>query len=110
MEMPPSLSKISESERTPLVKWLLNLVGEQQQVIEQQQSSVEKLEAKVGQLEQQLEKLEAELKAGVADCPKSQKSRPAALTNRKNRKGREEKERVRPSGARRRAMMWMSNG
>ncbi len=78
MEMPPSLSEISESERTPLVKWLLNLVAEQQQVIEQQQSSLEKMEAYVGQLEQQLEKLEAELKA-VKRLPKKPKIQASRL-------------------------------
>jgi len=80
MEMPPSLSKIPESEQTPLVKWLLKLVGEQQQVIEQQQSSMEKLEAYVGQLEQQMQKLEAELKAAKR-LPKKPKIQASSLNH-----------------------------
>jgi uncharacterized coiled-coil protein SlyX len=63
MELPPSLSNIPESERTPLVKWLLNIIAQQQVVIEQQQESLDQMEAKVGQLEQHLLKLEEELKA-----------------------------------------------
>lgn len=54
MELPPTLSEIPESERTPLVKWLLNIIAEQQQVIEQQQERLDKLEAKAGQLEEEL--------------------------------------------------------
>ncbi len=33
-------SEIPESERTPLVNWLLNLVAQQQQVIENQQDKI----------------------------------------------------------------------
>ena len=77
MELPPSLSYIPESERTPLVKWLLKLIAQQQVVIEQQQSSLDKMEAQVGQLEQQLKKLEEELKATkqLPKKPKIQASR-----------------------------------
>ena len=77
MELPPSLSDIPESERTPLVKWLLNIIAQQQVVIEQQQESLNQMEAYVGQLEQQLLKLEEELKAAkqLPKKPKIQASR-----------------------------------
>ena len=45
---------IPESERTPLVEWLLNIIGEQQKLID-------KLEAKVSQLEQKVENLDEQL-------------------------------------------------
>ena len=45
---------ISESERTPLVEWLLKIITEQQQLIDQ-------LEAKVDQLEQKVENLDEQL-------------------------------------------------
>jgi uncharacterized coiled-coil protein SlyX len=45
---------IPESERTPLVKWLLNIIAEQQKLID-------KLEAKVSQLEQKVENLDEQL-------------------------------------------------
>ena len=79
MELPPSLSDIPESERTPLVKWLLLIIAQQQVVIEQQQSSRDKMEAQVGQLEQQLLLLEEELKA-AKQLPKKPKI-PASCLN-----------------------------
>ncbi len=90
MEIPLSLSEISKSERTPLVKWLLNLVTEQEQVIEQQQSSLEKLEAKVRQLEEQLKKQEAELKA-VKRLPKKPKIQASRLNQQELPEGEEGK-------------------
>jgi len=77
MELPPSLSDIPESERRPLVKWLLNIIAQQQVVIEQQPESLDQMEAYVGQLEQQLLKLEEELKAAkqLPKKPKIQASR-----------------------------------
>lgn len=45
MAIPRSPSEIPESERTPLVEWLLNIVAQQQQVIEHQQETISKLEA-----------------------------------------------------------------
>ncbi len=63
MELPPSLSDIPESERTPLVKWLLKIIAQQQQVIEQQQQSLGQMEVKVAQLEQKVGNLDEELKA-----------------------------------------------
>jgi len=54
---PPNLPvEISESERTPLVNWLL-------QVIEQQQGTIAKLEAEVTQLKAKVGSLDSELKA-----------------------------------------------
>jgi hypothetical protein len=38
--------EISETERTPLVNWLLNLVAEQKQVIENQEKTIADLESK----------------------------------------------------------------
>ncbi len=62
--------EIPESERTPLVNWLLNLVAEQklvvknqQQVIENQKDTIAELERKVEQLEKQVNGLDEELKA-----------------------------------------------
>lgn len=62
---------ISESERTPLVEWLLKIIAEQQQLID-------KLEAKVCQLEQKVENLDEQLL--VAKKLKGQpKIRPSTL-------------------------------
>ena len=47
-------SEIPESESTPLVNWLLNLVAQQQQVIENQQDKIAKLEEKISRLDEQL--------------------------------------------------------
>ena len=63
MAIPTSPSEIPESERTPLVEWLLNIVAQQQQVIEQQQETISQLEAKVAQLEEQVGHLDEQLKA-----------------------------------------------
>ena len=46
--------EIGESERTPLVNWLMNLVAEQQQIIEKQQQTIAKLEEKVNTLDEEL--------------------------------------------------------
>ncbi|MDJ0728254.1 MAG: hypothetical protein QNJ38_24440 [Prochloraceae cyanobacterium] len=46
--------EIGESERTPLVNWLLNLVAEQQQIIEKQQQTIAKLKEKVNNLDEEL--------------------------------------------------------
>ena len=63
MTTPNSPFEIAESERTPLVEWLLNIIAQQQQVIEQQQETIGKLEAKVTQLEEKVGNLEEQLKA-----------------------------------------------
>ena len=63
MTLPPSPFDIPESERTPLVKWLLNIIAAQQQVIEQQQDAIGKLEAKASQLEEKVGNLDEQLKA-----------------------------------------------
>jgi anion-transporting ArsA/GET3 family ATPase len=63
--------EIPETERTPLVNWLLNLVAEQKQVIENQEKTIADLERKVGQLEERVKGLDEELKAA-----KKLKSRP----------------------------------
>jgi len=60
-----------ETERTPLVNWLLNLVAEQKQVIENQEKTIADLERKVARLEKQVKGLDEELKAA-----KKLKSRP----------------------------------
>ncbi len=46
--------EIPETERTPLVNWLLNLVAEQKQVIENQEKTIADLERKVARLEKQV--------------------------------------------------------
>lgn len=56
MTHPFLTSEIPESERTPLVNWLL-------QLIEQQQGTIAKLEEKVTQLEAKVGSLDEELKA-----------------------------------------------
>ena len=74
--------KIPESERTPLVNWLLNLVAEQKQVIENQEETIADLQKKVERLEEQLKSLDEELKA--AKKLKSQpKIRPSTLNQEK---------------------------
>ena len=77
MAIPSFPSEIPESERTPLVKWLLNIVAQQQQVIEQQQETIGKLEAKVAQLEEQVAHLDEQLKASkkLKGKPKIQPSK-----------------------------------
>ncbi len=55
--------EIPETERTPLVNWLLNLVAEQKQVIENQEKTIADLERKVARLEKQVKCLDEELKA-----------------------------------------------
>jgi DNA-binding transcriptional MerR regulator len=55
--------EIPETERTPLVNWLLNLVAEQKQVIENQEKTIADLESKVERLEEQVKEIDEELKA-----------------------------------------------
>ena len=55
--------EIGESERTPLVNWLLNLVAEQQQIIEKQQQTIEKQQQTIAKLEEKVNTLDEELKA-----------------------------------------------
>ena len=54
MTLPNLPLDIPETERTPLVNWLLNLIENQQQVIENQQDTIAKLEEKVSSLDEQL--------------------------------------------------------
>ena len=77
MTSPASPFEIPESERTPLVEWLVNIIGQQQQVMEQQQETIGKLEAKVAQLEEQVGKLDEQLKASkkLKGKPKIQPSK-----------------------------------
>lgn len=56
MTLPNLPVEIPDSERTPLVNWLL-------QVIEQQQGTIAKLEEKVTQLEARVGSLDEQLKA-----------------------------------------------
>lgn len=63
MTIPRAPFEIPESERTPLVEWLLNIIEQQQQVIEQQQETIGVLGAKVAQLEEQVAHLDEQLKA-----------------------------------------------
>ena len=63
MTLPPTPIDIPESERTPLVKWLQEIVAGQQLLIEHQQSTIAKLEAKVSELEAKVTGLDEELKA-----------------------------------------------
>ena len=50
----PLNKDISESERTPLVEWLLKIITEQQQLIDQLYAKVDQLEQKVENLDEQL--------------------------------------------------------
>ena len=63
MTLPPTPFDIPESDRTPLVKWLLEMIAAQQQLIEHQQSTIAKLTAKVSELEAKVSGLDEELKA-----------------------------------------------
>jgi DNA-binding transcriptional MerR regulator/uncharacterized coiled-coil protein SlyX len=81
--------EIPESERTPLVNWLLNLVAEQklvvknqQQVIENQKDTIAELERKVEQLEKQVNGLDEELKA-IKKLKSQPKIRPSTLNQEK---------------------------
>ena len=47
-------AEISESERTPLVNWLLQVIEQQQQVINKLEAEVNQLKAKVGSLDEEL--------------------------------------------------------
>ena len=70
--------EIPESERTPLVNLLLNLVSEQQKIIENQQQIIEEQHQKIAKLEKKVSGLDEELKA--AKKLKSQpKIRPSTL-------------------------------
>ena len=70
--LPLDLDKdIPESERTPLVEWLLNIIAEQQE-------RIDKLEAKVSQLNRRVENLDEQLL--IAKKLKGKpKSRPSTL-------------------------------
>lgn len=57
------LEDIPESERTPLVEWLLKIIAQQQLVIEQQRDTIAKLEAKVSQLEEKVGNLDEQILA-----------------------------------------------
>ena len=46
--------EISESERTPLVNWLLQVIEQQQGVIAKLEEEVNQLKAKVGSLDEEL--------------------------------------------------------
>ena len=86
MTLPNLPFEIPESEHTPLVKWLLNIIAQQQQVIEQQQETIGQLEAKVSQLEEKVGNLDEQLKAAkkLKGKPKIQASslnQPAQQTN-----------------------------
>ena len=50
--------EIPEGERTPLVNWLLNLVGSQQRIIEKQQQTIEKQQEIIEKQQQTTVKLE----------------------------------------------------
>ena len=77
MTSPASPFEIPETERTPVVEWLLNIIAQQQQVIEQQQETIGKLEAKVAQLEEKVGNLDEQLKASkkLKGKPKIQPSK-----------------------------------
>ena len=54
MSNPLDYKDIPSSERTPLVEWLLNIIGEQQQIIDKLSSKVCQLELHVENLDEQL--------------------------------------------------------
>ena len=85
-------AEISESERTPLVNWLLQVIEQQQQVIEQQQQVINKLEAEVNQLKAKVGSLDEELKAA-----KKLKGKPQIRPSRLNQ---EEKQPTKSGGRR----------
>ena len=55
--------EIPESERTPLVNLLLNLITEQQKIIENQQQIIGEQQEKIAKLEKKVSGLDEELKA-----------------------------------------------
>ena len=84
MTLLPSPFDIPESERTPMVKWLLSIIAQQQQVIEHQQDTIAKLEAKVTQLSEKVGSLDEELKAAKKLKGKPQ-IRPSTLNQEENK-------------------------
>jgi uncharacterized coiled-coil protein SlyX/DNA-binding transcriptional MerR regulator len=84
MTLPHLPSEIPESERTPLVNWLL-------QVIDQQQEVIAKLEEKVSQLEKKVGSLDEELKA-AKKLPGQPQIRPSTLN--------QEEKQLKPRGKR----------
>ena len=63
MTLPHLPIEIPESERTPLVNWLLELIVQQQEVIENQRLTIARLEEKVNQLEEKVGSLDEQLLA-----------------------------------------------
>lgn len=61
MTLPHLPFEIPESERTPLVNWLLELIVQQQEVIENQRLTIARLEEKVNQLEEKVGSLDEQL-------------------------------------------------
>jgi len=84
MTLPHLPIEIPESERTPLVNWLL-------QVIDQQQEVIAKLEEKVSQLEKKVGSLDEELKA-AKKLPGQPQIRPSTLN--------QEEKQLKPRGKR----------
>ncbi len=73
--------EIPETERTPLVNWLLNLVAEQKQVIENQEKTIADLERKVARLEKQVKSSTRNLKQQETEEPP--KIKPSTLNQEK---------------------------
>lgn len=90
--------EIPETERTPLVNWLLNLVAEQKQVIENQEKTIADLERKVARLEKQVKGLDEELKAA-----KKLKSRPKIKPSTLNQEKKTPKEGEKRAGSEKRS-------
>ena len=63
MTLPHFPVEIPESERTPLVNWLLELIVQQQEVSENQRLTIARLEEKVNQLEEKVGSLDEQLLA-----------------------------------------------
>ncbi|OPF14625.1 hypothetical protein B1L04_28960 [Microcystis aeruginosa KW] len=101
--------EIPETERTPLVNWLLNLVAEQKQVIENQEKTIADLERKVARLEKQVKGLDEELKA-AKKLKSRPKIKPSTLNQEKKTQKRGRNEPVPRKGVKRPALSQMKSG
>ncbi len=100
--------EIPETERTPLVNWLLNLVAEQKQVIENQEKTIADLERKVARLEKQVKGSTRNLKFQETEEPP--KIKPSTLNQKKKTPKEGRNEPVPRKGVKRPALSQMKSG
>ncbi len=99
--------EIPETERTPLVNWLLNLVASKK-VIENQEKTIADLERKVARLEKQVKSSTRNLKQQETEEPP--KIKPSTLNQEKKTPKEGEKRAVPRKGVKRPALSQMKSG